>query len=137
MTWFSVAILFAVSFTSPARDAGSPEPPARCFCRDTTTAAAVCSDVTAFEVWRQRQAPTAVRLGSTLYSNPDSMRVNWPQVRIEAALDSVATFAAPGTMPGTRVTLTLPDSLTLGWWYYVRARDTSGNRACLSNGFWR
>ena len=122
-----LAILWTLTFTAPAAQAAGsvcPAPasavPLACICR--------------FEVWRQRQSPTWLARRDSMLAGPAAWVRYWPAVRLEAAPALVDTF--PASAPGARVSLTLPDTLAAGWFYFVRTVNAAGP-SCPSNVVWR
>ena len=129
----ALAFVFAwvLTFTAPAHDSGLSMP-CPIGCRDTSTAAAACSDATTFEVWRHRQSPTWVANRAAMLSNVTTFTTLWPAVRAEAGYFLVTTRPTTAAEAGKACTITLPDTMQTGWFYTVTTLDASGNRACMS-----
>lgn len=96
---------------------------------DCSAGAETLTTFSRLRVWRQRQSPIAVRLGAKLYTDRDSFAAYWPQVRRDADPQWVMNAA---TVP-----IVLPDTLSLGWWYFVTVVDQGGRESCQSNNVWR
>jgi hypothetical protein len=84
------------------------------------------------EVARERKSPTAVRLGNTLYANPDSFATYWPTVAREADTTFVArAWSAPGAFVSVVV-----DTTGGPWAWFVLCRKPSGRWSALVPGSW-
>lgn len=127
-----IVFLWTLSFTAPSFDASrtSPCPPG---CRDTTVTTSPCVDVATYEVWWQQQSPAWVLHHAAMQSDTSAWTLWWPVVRAEAEHQLFRSVSAVPFVAGAHVSITMPDTLPTGRWWWVIARDGTGNRACMSN----